>query len=202
MDKIRAKIKDPLLLAEKREQILKGAVSVFKEKGYHKSTVRDIAKAAGVSMGSLYDCISTKGDVFYMFYDVVMSTFQKELRERVKSIHDPKQELRLAYRTLVEIYFSMEDEILFGWTEAKNMERKHLKEVLSFEADLINFFKGILDELKPQYLAESEDTNMAANFLVYVAAFGVLRRWSLKPRYSKEQIIDYLVDSQLESIIS
>ncbi len=197
---IRSRLKNPALVAKKREQILKGALTVFKRKGYHKTTVRDIAKAANVSMGSLYDCISTKEDVLYMFYKVFMSTFQKEVLVKTKTIRDPKEKLRLAYRILLEVYFSLEDEILFGWTEAKNMKKGHLKEVLGFESELITYFKEILDELKSRSDIEIEDTYMAANFLVYSSTFGILRRWALKPTYDKEQIIDYLTNTQLKGI--
>jgi len=197
---IRSRLKNPALVAKKREQILKGALTVFKRKGYHKTTVRDIAKAANVSMGSLYDCISTKEDVLYIFYKVFMSTFQKEVLVKTKTIRDPKEKLRLAYRILLEVYFSLEDEILFGWTEAKNMKKGHLKEVLGFESELITYFKEILDELKSRSDIEIEDTYMAANFLVYSSTFGILRRWALKPTYDKEQIIDYLTNTQLKGI--
>jgi len=201
METIRSKLKDAALVAEKRQLIVKGALSVFKEKGYHKATVRDISRAAKVSMGSLYDCISTKEDVLFMFYKTFMSTFQKELITGTNGIDDPKQKLRVAYRTLLEVNFSLQDEILFGWTEAKNMKASHLREVLNLESGIITYFKEILDELKLRSEAKIEDTNLAANFLVYSGTFGVLRRWALTPAYDEEQVIDFLMETQLREII-
>lgn len=195
---IPTKIKSQELIDDRRKQIIKGALSVFKRKGYHKTTVRDIAKAAKISMGSLYDYINSKGDILYLFYKEFILTYHQQVVSVTHSITDPKEKLVVAYRTLLEVGFSLEDEILFGWTEAKNMKKNHLIEVLKMESDLIGYFKAILDEIGDKWKVALGDTNMTANFLVYSATFGILRRWVLKPPYSNEQIIDYLLQTQLK----
>ncbi len=50
-------IKDEKLIVERRNQMIKGAVTLFKEKGFHRTTTREIAKAAGFSIGTLYEYI-------------------------------------------------------------------------------------------------------------------------------------------------
>ncbi len=73
--------------------------------------------------------------------------------------------------------------------------------VLKMELGLINYFKDILEEIKDRFKLEIKDTNIVANFLVYSAMFGILRRWALKLHYSNEQIIDYLLNTQLKDIL-
>ena len=198
---IPTKIKSRELIDDKRRQIIRRALLVFKEKGYHKTTVRDIAKAAKISMGSLYDYISCKEDILYLFYKLFIFTYYQEVVSKTKDIRNPKDRLKLAYKSLLEVGFSLEDEILFGWTEVKNVNPEHLQEILRLEQDLITFFKDILDEVKNQFGAHIEDTTMMANFLVYGSTFGVLRRWALKPQYSNEEIIDFIMNTQLKSLI-
>jgi len=198
---IPTRIKSQERIDYKRKKIIKGALSVFKRKGYHKTTVRDIAKTAKISMGSLYDYISSKEDILYLFYIEFISAYHQEVISITNNITDPKEKLIMAYRSLLEVGFSLEDEILFGWTEAKNMKKDHLKEVLKMELGLINYFKDILEEIKERFKLEIKDTNIVANFLVYSAMFGILRRWALKLHYSNEQIIDYLLNTQLKDIL-
>ena len=161
-----AKIKSRKLIDDKRKRIIKGATSVFKKKGYHRTTVRNIAKAAGISMGSLYDYISSKQDILYLFYILFISTYYQKVVSITNNISNPKEKLKVAYKTLLEVGFSLEDEILFGWTESKNMKKSYSEEVLRMELNLINYFKDILDEIKAQFKVEIEDTNIEANFLV------------------------------------
>jgi len=198
---IPTKIKSQELIDDKRQQIIKGAVSVFKEKGYHKTTVRDIAKAAEISMGSLYDYINSKEDILFLFYKIFIFTYYQQVISKTKAISNPVERLKVAYKTLLEVGFSLEDEILFGWTEAKNMKKNHLQEVTKLELDLIHYFKDILNEIISQFDIDIENTNITANFLVYSATFGILRRWALRPLYSKEQLIDYLMNTNLKNII-
>ena len=49
--------------ADRREQLLRAAVRVFAERGYHQARVGDIAEEAGVAHGLLYHYFSSKEDV-------------------------------------------------------------------------------------------------------------------------------------------
>ena len=59
----------------RREQLLAIAASLFAEKGFKNTTVRDIADAAGILSGSLYHHFDSKESMV----DEILSTFQAEL---------------------------------------------------------------------------------------------------------------------------
>ena len=61
---VKSSVKDESLIEMRREQMIQGAVKLFKEKGFHRTTTREIAKEAGFSIGTLYEYIRTKEDVF------------------------------------------------------------------------------------------------------------------------------------------
>lgn len=77
--------------------MIKGAVSLFIEKGFHRTTTREIAKESGFSIGTLYEYIGTKEDVLYLvcdsIYDEVMDSVTSQLDskgtalERLKKSH-------------------------------------------------------------------------------------------------------------------
>jgi TetR/AcrR family transcriptional regulator, fatty acid metabolism regulator protein len=56
-------IDDRTTPADRREQLLRAAVRVFAERGYHQARVGDIAEQAGVAHGLLYHYFSSKEDV-------------------------------------------------------------------------------------------------------------------------------------------
>ena len=51
--------------AEKRQQIIEAATEVIVQKGIDKTSLTDIAKAAGISKGSLYYYYATKTDLIF-----------------------------------------------------------------------------------------------------------------------------------------
>ena len=60
---VRAKIKDSSRVKERRELIVRKAISLFLRKGYHKTTAEKIAEACSMSPGSLYRYIGSKEDI-------------------------------------------------------------------------------------------------------------------------------------------
>jgi AcrR family transcriptional regulator len=53
----------------RREQLVGTAMRLFSEKGYQSTSVRDIARAAGVNEALLYHYFSSKGDLFRAVLD-------------------------------------------------------------------------------------------------------------------------------------
>ena len=63
---IPTQVKNQALVAQRRRQIVDASVNLFIENGFHKTTTRQIARASGISIGSLYEYIATKEDVLYL----------------------------------------------------------------------------------------------------------------------------------------
>lgn len=54
---------DPIqeqMIAARREQIIDAAAIVFAEKGFHRATIKDIAKQAGIADGTIYNYFENK----------------------------------------------------------------------------------------------------------------------------------------------
>lgn len=51
------------LAQERRQQILTAAASVFAEKGFDRATISDVARAAGIADGSIYNYFDDKQDL-------------------------------------------------------------------------------------------------------------------------------------------
>jgi AcrR family transcriptional regulator len=52
-----------LVIAARRKQILEAATQVFAEKGFHRATIKDIARVAGIADGTIYTYFASKTDV-------------------------------------------------------------------------------------------------------------------------------------------
>jgi len=55
----------------RRTQILMGASQVFAKKGFHKATTKEIAKAAGVSEGTIYNYFENKRELLVAMIDAI-----------------------------------------------------------------------------------------------------------------------------------
>ncbi|GAA4154848.1 MULTISPECIES: TetR/AcrR family transcriptional regulator [Actinomadura] len=94
----------PALASERREHLIRLAAELFAEKGYQATTVRDIAKEAGILSGSLYHHFSSKesivDEILSGFFDEVMSSYRAVIEEG----RDPRETIaglvRIAFGTL------------------------------------------------------------------------------------------------------
>jgi AcrR family transcriptional regulator len=62
----------------RRSQILDAAAVVFAEKGFHRSTIKDVAKAAGVADGTIYNYFANKDALILGILDRLNQTPERE----------------------------------------------------------------------------------------------------------------------------
>ena len=65
--------------AERREQLISTATSVFAEQGFHATSMNDVAEAAGVTKPVLYQHFSSKRDLFVE----LLTEIGNQLRDRI-----------------------------------------------------------------------------------------------------------------------
>jgi TetR/AcrR family fatty acid metabolism transcriptional regulator len=87
---------------DKRKQILKAAVKVFAEKGYHGCRISDVAEEAGVAYGLVYHYYGNKDGLLASVFDTNWAVF-------AKAVHDvanmPGQSMFEKLAQIVELAF-------------------------------------------------------------------------------------------------
>ncbi len=78
----------------RKQEILKAASLLFREKGYHGTTIRDIAERSGLLSGSLYAYIRTKEDLLFEITDEVADHFIRSLTAVVSLPVPPEEKFR------------------------------------------------------------------------------------------------------------
>jgi AcrR family transcriptional regulator len=66
------------LVAARRGQILDAATRVFARKGFNRATIRDVARDAGVSDGTIYNYFANKTDLLFGLLDRLNDTERRQ----------------------------------------------------------------------------------------------------------------------------
>jgi AcrR family transcriptional regulator len=64
----------------RRAQILDAATAVFAERGFHRATIRDVARAAGIADGTIYLYFPSKSDLLVGILDRLNESTERESR--------------------------------------------------------------------------------------------------------------------------
>lgn len=86
---------------ETRVRILEAALGIFRERGFERATMREIAEAAGVATGAAYYYFDSKDALVMAFYDRATQEMRVELEEKLKQA----KTLEARVRTIIEEKF-------------------------------------------------------------------------------------------------
>ena len=88
---------------ERGEQVYAAALRLFREKGYHATSMQDIAAAVGLYKGSLYHYIGGKEDLLVRVFERAMGSLLGEVERIVADTSvRPSAQLRLVVQAHVE----------------------------------------------------------------------------------------------------
>src|SRR6202171_2267965 len=88
---------------ERSEEVYRAALQLFREKGYHATSMQDIAAAVGLYKGSLYHYIGGKEDLLVQVFERAMATLLADVERIVADTSlEPSIQLRLIVQAHVE----------------------------------------------------------------------------------------------------
>jgi AcrR family transcriptional regulator len=194
MDMVKTKIKNPERIRKKQEQICRGAMKVFKTKGFHAASIREIASSARMSIGSLYDYIEKKDDILFLLHKDILDKIYQRLNESLRRFDDPADQLVSVLRDLFLLTCQMKDEMLFVYTETKSLEKKYLYEVLRKEAEFVSALESIIKRGIEKGVFECQKSALLANIIIFIGAIIPMRGWNILPQFSEEETLEELID--------
>lgn len=77
----------------KAEAIGRAALQTFRETGYHRARMADIAQAAGIGKGTLYEYFDDKADVLRFLFDDFFSAFKQGALRAIQGAAGPGAQL-------------------------------------------------------------------------------------------------------------
>jgi TetR/AcrR family fatty acid metabolism transcriptional regulator len=125
---------------DKYQRILESAVKVFAERGFHESTISQIAKEAGVADGTIYLYFKNKEDILVHFFNFKTRQVFTLFREAVNGAEAAEGKLRnLIHRHLVEFQQDRHMAILYqAETHRTNrLAENQIREMSKLYLDLV-----------------------------------------------------------------
>jgi TetR/AcrR family transcriptional regulator, cholesterol catabolism regulator len=190
---IPTQIKNPDLVVQRHRQIVDAAVQLFIEQGFHKTTTRQIARAAGFSIGSLYEYIASKEDILYLVCDAIHAEVERGVSQamaRASRGHNPLAEVIREYFLVCN---RMSDHILLIYQETQSLPPRWRKKVLENEVRITGIFMEVLARLISSgdlpHISERSMELVAHNISV-LGHMWTFRRWFLARHYSIEDYIE------------
>ena len=194
---VATQIKNKELVKERRRQIVDAAVPLFVERGYHKTTTRALAQATGLSIGSMYEYISTKDDVLYLVCMAIHAEVEHAVREALGRPLEGKAALAEVIREYFLVCDRMSDHILLMYQVTHFLPPKWQKKVLEAELRITDVFIQAMSELKRRGTLGGVDDatiNLMGHNISVLGHTWTFRRWYFAKNFTVEQYIEQQTD--------
>jgi AcrR family transcriptional regulator len=196
---VQSSIKDQQLVEKRRKQMIKGAVSLFKEKGFHRTTTREIAKAAGFSIGTLYEYIRTKEDVLFLVCDSIYEHVKERMEKVVRTDRQSLENLKEAVKSYYYLVDEMQDEVIVLYQEVKSLAKDAQEYILQKEKEMVRMLEEVIKNSIPYQLSE-KDVRLIANNIFVQGQMWSFRRWILQKEFSIEEYSEKQLNYLLRSL--
>jgi len=190
------------------EKILISAVDLMSKNGYHRTTVADIVKAAGVAQGTFYLYFDSKKTLFLKLMEGFYSMLENALAEvdwNIEAINS-QEELAQKIRTAIQ-------KILLIYQENAVLARIFLREAMGLEPDFAELWDSIIERLSAYgalIMEQAIEHNMLPpqnSKLVAHCVVGMIERvayyWLFQENeYGIDEVVDTLARFELFGISS
>lgn len=160
-------IKDP---EERKNDILKAAMELFKEKGYEKTAVSDIVKAAGIAQGTFYIYFKNKEDVFI---SVIENTREKIIEQLIdiqkRNDLNAVDKMNLIIRLEFDINRTDDDLILQLHLEKNS--GIHLQFIINTIHKLVPIYTSVIEQGVKEGLFDIQYPKEAAEYMLVATKF-------------------------------
>jgi AcrR family transcriptional regulator len=192
-DLIPSSAKDLKLIKKKQKQIVEAACNLFFKKGFHRTSIREIADESGMSMGQLYHYITSKDDILFLVAKHMQELWYEYLVEfGFEETEEPLARLTRALQSSIEFPAKHKKLLQFIYSESKYLGKEHLNIILKMDdRNVSGFYRKLLEEVSKEYPIGC-DLDLAARFITFITVFIALRGWNLK-QWSLEESVDFMV---------
>ncbi|MBC7282194.1 TetR/AcrR family transcriptional regulator [Hoeflea sp.] len=116
-------------------RICEATLKLSNEKGFHASSLRDLSRVSGISMGGLYAYFDNKVTLLTMILEAVTSSAMEIITEPPQTIaNDPRAHLRWLIERHVALTEIMQPWFAFAFMEAKSFPAANRRAAVESEA--------------------------------------------------------------------
>ena len=186
-------IKNKALVARRRRQIVDAAVDLFLKNGFHKTTTRQIARSAGISIGLLYEYITTKEDILFLVCDAIHEEMTAAVTEALARTEKGLHPLAVAIREYFLVCHRLSDHIVLIYQEIHSLPANWRKVVMENETHITGLFAQVLEGLiVAGEMPDMEESalDLAAHNISVLGHMWAFRRWLLARYYTIDEYIE------------
>src|SRR5215475_1921059 len=131
-------------------KVLQHAAHIFCEKGYEGASMRDLSRAAGMSLAGLYHYFESKEELLYLIQKHTFETIIANLRERLEASHsnDAEERIRIFIENHLEYSLANKEAMKVLVHEDETLKNDHGSEVRAIKREYYRICLDLLEDFR------------------------------------------------------
>jgi AcrR family transcriptional regulator len=138
------------------ERILAHATVVFCEKGYAGASMRDIARATGMSLAGMYHYFGNKERLLYLIQKETFTTILVRLRQRLATVNNPEDRIREFIINHLQYFLDHQEAMKVLSHEDEALKGECGKEIAGIKREYYHICRELLERYKKEKGLEFE----------------------------------------------
>ncbi len=188
---VKSKVEAPLLVEKRRAQFIEAAIELFGQRGYHVTTIRDIAQAAGVSIGLIYQYVEDKEDILFLALMQVLDQYINEIPTAVGQANGPLEKIIAAVGAYIRIIDGNVNATVLAYRETKSLRKERRLLIQQKELESNALITDCLSQgMTAGIFAADTDVEMMTYQIVMFSHAWALKAWRFRGMMSVEEYIN------------
>lgn len=182
----------------RKEQVIRKAAELFKDKGYAAASMRDLAQMLGIEAASLYSHIKSKEEILRTLCFDMAAEFRTSLENVEKQPVSATEKLKLGIIGHIQVMARDLTASAVFMNEHRHLSQPYLRDFLLLRINYINRFKKILEDgVKTGEFKASIDKKLAV--MTLFSSLNWMPMWydplgTIEPVELGNQLADMLVN--------
>lgn len=183
-------------VANRKQQLLEVATGLFSQKGYHATSMRDIAEAAGIEAASIYNHFNGKEEILHEICFDLANKFIHAIAEVNDIYFDAEKKLQMAVKNHIAILTVNLPASRVFIHEWRNLGEEPRKQFIQLRDQYEDGFKDILKTGEEENVFKSGDRKFAA--LTILSSLNWITEWyksagSMSPEQIAENLTHFIL---------
>jgi AcrR family transcriptional regulator len=202
VDGVASIVEDPELIEKRRGQIIAAATKLFARDGFYKTTIKDIAKLAGISPGLVYQYFREKDDVLLLVLLEVVNSYAREIPLALEGATDPLDRLVETISAYTRVVDRLRVETILAYRSTKSLSPERREAIQRKEIETNELIASAIREAMKAGYVRKVSVEVLTYQIVLIAHGWALKSWYFKSVMTLDEYIEQSLGILLAGVLT
>ena len=202
MGLVKSQVEDVDLVTQRRTQFVRTAIKLFSRKGYHATTVKEIAEATGVSPGLIYQYVTDKEDILFLAIQLIVHTNKRALPAAMDTVAHPVHKFVAGFKAYCSVIDANRDATMLTYRATKSLRADQREAIKNMEIETNELIGRCAQLCVDGGYFRPINIELFVYHTIMIAHTWALKHWRFKDTTTFDEYVATNLDFLMRSVVT